>query len=52
MHQLQAAKQHYKKGLISITINLRNLGQNRQCKNLFKDKFKIGVPSNQDQKRQ
>ena len=29
MYQLQVAKQHYKKGLISITINLRDLGQNR-----------------------
>ena len=29
IHQLQAAKQHYKKGLIPITINLRNLRQNR-----------------------
>ena len=46
MHQLQAAKQHYKKGSIPITVNLRNLGQNRQCKNLFKDRSKIGVPSN------
>ena len=35
MHQLQAAKQHYKKGLISITINLRNLRQNKQHKDLF-----------------
>ena len=51
MHQLQAAKQYYKKGLIFITINLRNLGQNRQYKNLFKNRFKIGVPSDQNQGR-
>ena len=41
MYQLQAAKQHYKKGLIFIIINLKNLGQNRQYKDLFKDKSKI-----------
>ena len=44
MHQLQAAKQHYEKGLIPITINLRNLGQNRQCKDLFKDRSEIDIP--------
>ena len=43
MYQLQAAKQHYKKGLIFIIINLRDLGQNRQYKNLFKDRFKISM---------
>ena len=43
MHQLQAAKQYYKKELISITINLKDLGQNKQYKNLFKDRFKIGI---------
>ena len=43
MYQLQTAKQYYKKGLISITINLRNLRQNRQRKDLFKDKSKIGI---------
>ena len=43
MYQLQAAEQYYKKGLISITINLRNLKQNRQCKDLFKDKFEMGI---------
>ena len=48
MYQLQAAKQHYKKGLISITINLRNLRQNRQRKDLFKDRFEIGILLNQD----
>ena len=48
MHQLQAAKHYYKKGLIPITINLRNLGQNRQYKDLFKDRSKIGIPLNQD----
>ena len=48
MHQLQAAKQHYKKGSIPITVNLRNLGQNRQCKDLFKDKSKMGILLNQD----
>ena len=46
MYQLQAAKQHYKKGLIPITINFRDLRQNRQYKNLFKDKFKIGIQLN------
>ena len=45
MYQLQAAKQYYKKGLIPITINLRNLRQNRQRKDLFKDRFKIGISS-------
>ena len=48
MYQLQTAKQHYEKGSIFIIINLRNLGQNRQCKDLFKDKFKIGILSDQD----
>ena len=43
MHQLQAAKQYYKKGLIPITVDFRNLGQNRQCKDLFKDRSEIGV---------
>ena len=42
------AKQHYKKGLISITINLRNLRQNKQRENLFKNRFKIGILSNQN----
>ena len=51
MHQLQAAKQHYKKGLIPITINLRDLRQNRQHKDLFKDKSKIGILLNQNQGR-
>ena len=51
MHRLQTAKQHYKKELIPITINFRNLRQNRQCKDLFKDKSKIGVLSDQNQKR-
>ena len=44
MYRLQAVKQYYEKGLIPITVNLRNLEQNRQCKDLFKDRFKIGVP--------
>ena len=42
MYRLQTAKQYYKKGLIPITINFRNLRQNRQYKDLFKDRFKIG----------
>ena len=46
MHQLQAAKQHYEKGLIFITINFRDLGQNRQYKDLFKNRFKIGISLN------
>ena len=41
IYQLQTAKQHYKKGLIPIIINLRNLRQNRQYKDLFKDKSKL-----------
>ena len=48
MYQLQAAKQHYEKGLIFITVKLRNLGQNRQYKNLFKNRSKIGILLNQD----
>ena len=48
MHQLQAAKQYYEKELIPITINLRNPGQNRQCKDLFKNRSKIGILSDQD----
>ena len=48
VYQLQAAKQYYKKGSIPITINLRNLKQNRQRKDLFKDKSKIGILSDQD----
>ena len=52
VYQLQAAKQHYKKELISITINLRNLRQNRQRKDLFKNRSEIGISSNQDQGRQ
>ena len=51
MYQLQAAKQYYKKGLIPITINLRNLGQNRQCKDLFKNRFKMGILSDQNQEK-
>ena len=43
IYQLQAAKQYYKKGLIPITINFRNLRQNRQHKDLFKDRSKIGI---------
>ena len=42
------AKQYYKKGLIPITINFRNLKQNKQCKDFFKDRFKIGILLNQD----
>ena len=52
MHQLQAAKQYYKKRLIPITVNLRDLGQNRQRKDLFEDRFKIGILLDQDQERQ
>ena len=52
MHELQAAKQYHKKGLILITINLRDLRQNRQHKDLFKDKSKIGILLNQNQERQ
>ena len=40
------AKQYYKKGLIPITINFRNLEQNRQREGLFKNKFKIGISLN------
>ena len=29
MHQLQTAKQHYKKELIPTTVNLRDLKQNK-----------------------
>ena len=48
VYQLQVAKQYYKKGLIPIIINLRNLRQNRQCKDLFKNRFKIGILLDQD----
>ena len=48
MYQLQTAKQHYKKGLIPITVNFGNLRQNRQYKDLFKNKSKIGISLNQD----
>ena len=48
MYQLQTAKQYYKKGSISITIDFRNLRQNRQHKDLFKDRSKIGISLNQD----
>ena len=48
MYQLQAAEQYYKKELIPIIVNLRNLRQNRQHKDLFKDRFKIGILSDQD----
>ena len=33
---------------LSITINLRNLRQNRQHEDLFKNRFKIGISSDQD----
>ena len=48
MYQLQVAKQHYKKELIPITVNFRNLKQNRQRKDLFKNKSKIGILLDQD----
>ena len=48
MYQLQTAKQYYKKGLIPTTINFKDLRQNRQYKDLFKNKFKIGILSDQD----
>ena len=43
MYWLLAAKQHYKEGLIPITINFRDLRQNRQYKDFFKDRSEIGI---------
>ena len=45
MYQLLIAKQYYKKGLIPITIDFRNLRQNRQREDLFKNRSKIGILS-------
>ena len=52
MHQLLTVKQYHKKGLIPITVNLRNLRQNRQRKDLYKDRSEVGVPPDQNQGRQ
>ena len=38
-------KENLKKGLILITVDLRNSKQNRQCKDLFKNRFEIGISS-------
>ena len=45
MYWLLIVKQYYKEGSIPITINFRDLRQNKQYKDLFKNRFKIGISS-------